>query len=209
MELVYDSDLNTKAAAISLVFSISACFPAECVRNRLIPLFLELLGTHNEELAKKVAQMLDKILQKLDVFVRNSLNFQLLATKSLKSFASSKNEELRASFCRSLAQVARTLECRAFLENFKTVYVNALVAEKNREIRIICVEQLAEILQVLGPSSSNLHFKSPVIKLLREEDKELLRVLVANLQKIVQKFDTEEGVVANFEEIRLVFNEFY
>lgn len=213
MELVYDSDVSIKAASIQLIFNISHLFPPECMKNRLINLFQEVLCTFNEELTKKISLFLEEALVKIEPFVNKSANFLSIAVKSFKSFGTHKNDEIRRNFAKSVVQIVKTLEPKTFLEHFKSIYCALLVNEKNKDIRIVCVGNFADVLGLVGPLSAHHCFKQIFIKFLKDEDKDFLKVFLTNFGKILEKFiitSTDPVILLNSEDTRLVlFKKFF
>ena len=72
MELVYDSDVNVKVSAIELVFNSRNSLSSENVRARITSLFVELLGSVNEEVIKKVSFLSGEILYNLSQNITNN-----------------------------------------------------------------------------------------------------------------------------------------
>ncbi len=186
MELIYDTEIDVKGAAIRLVFKLSSFYSVECIKSRLISLFLELITTHNEELAKRVSLIIGEILMKLSPFINKNCNFITIITKSFKEYSQHKCEEIRRNLALNLVFIAKTLDSRNFIDNFKGIFSAFLISDKNREIRMISITNLPEILMVLGPENSHKSFKTVIIRLLKEEDKEILKKFLPFFGQILQ-----------------------
>ena len=186
MELIYDIDINVKGEAIRLIFRLSGVLSPDCIRSRLVSLFLELLSTHNEELTKKVSLFLGEILTRLEVSsALKSGSFLSAAAKGFKDYATHKIEEVRRNFARSLVPILQVLDARLFLESLKTAFLNLLLNDKSKEVRLICLGQLAEVMGKVGVESANKDFKPALIRILKEDDKEILRRLTELLEPII------------------------
>ena len=149
-------------------------------------LFLELLSTHNEELTKKVSLFLGEILTRLEVSsALKSGSFLSAAAKGFKDYATHKIEEVRRNFARSLVPILQVLDARLFLESLKTAFLNLLLNDKSKEVRLICLGQLAEVMGKVGVESANKDFKPALIRILKEDDKEILRRLTELLEPII------------------------
>ena len=203
MELIYDTDINVKGEAIRLVFKISELFSAECVRNRLVNLFLELMATHNDELTKRVSLLIGEILVKLESYIAKSPVFLSAANKSFKEYGQHKFDEIRKNLASNIIPIIKILEPKNFIENFKTPYINLLLNDKYKEIRIICLGNLPEILKLIGLENSHKHFLTVLIKLMKDEDKEILKKLLSLFECILQAFTIKESNI-NFEDMNIV-----
>jgi len=186
MELIYDIDINVKGEAIRLVFKLAKLYSAECVKTRLVNLFLELISTHNEELAKKVSFLLGEILTKLDGSFTKSSGFLTAAIKSFREYGQHKNDEIRRNFALNLIPIIQTIEAKIFLESFKGNFLLLMLNDKNKEIRLICLGHLPIIFQKIGLESSHRDFKVALMKLMKEDDKEILKKIAEILDNALK-----------------------
>ena len=208
MELIYDIDINVKGEAIRLIFRLSGVLSPDCVRNRLVGLFLELLGTHNEELTKKVSLFLGEILTRLEVSsALKSGSFLSAAAKGFKDYATHKIEEVRRNFARSLVPILQVLDARLFLESLKTAFLNLLLNDKSKEVRLICLGQLPEVMGKVGFESANKDFKPALVRILKEDDKEILRKLTELLEPIIVSLIPDQSMLYD-EMITVVISRF-
>ena len=203
MELIYDTDINVKGSAIRLVFKLSAHYSHECVKGRLISLFLELITTHNEELAKRVSTLTGEILTKLEPFITKAGNFITVLNKSFTEYGVHKNDEIRRNLAVNLVFIAEILDSRNFLENYKGIFASFLLSDKAKEIRMISIEKLPQILRIIGPENSHKSFKATIIKLLKEEDKEVLKKFLEFFSEILQSL-TVTNPASGFEDQNIV-----
>lgn len=65
MELIYDAEINVKSSSIRLIFKMIDIFSNEVRANRLSFLFIELLGSINEEVLKVISSMIGFIISKV------------------------------------------------------------------------------------------------------------------------------------------------
>ena len=65
MELIYDAEINVKSSSIRLIFKMIDIFSNDVRVNRLSFLFIELLGSINEEVLKVISSMIGFIISKV------------------------------------------------------------------------------------------------------------------------------------------------
>ncbi len=65
MELIYDAEINVKSSSIRLIFKMIDIFSPDVRMNRLSFLFIELLGSINEEVLKVISSMIGFIISKV------------------------------------------------------------------------------------------------------------------------------------------------
>lgn len=65
MELVYDAEINVKCAGIKLAFRVIDAFSLEIQGNRILPLFIEMLTSINEEVLKVISNQIGFIVYKV------------------------------------------------------------------------------------------------------------------------------------------------
>lgn len=203
MELIYDTNIDVKGAAIRLVFKISNLYSPECVRNRLVNLFLELIASHNEELTKRVSFILGEMLQKLETFINKSSSFLIAANKGFKAYALHKNDDIRKNFAKNIIPIIKILDPKNFIENFKINYISMLIHDKNKEIRLICLDNFPKMLKLIGFELSHRHFEACLMKLIKDDDKEILKKLLFFFNDILQNFVISDPLIV-FEDMNNV-----
>lgn len=65
MELIYDAEINVKSSSIRLIFKMVDIFSNDVRVNRLSFLFIELLGSINEEVLKVISSMIGFVVSKV------------------------------------------------------------------------------------------------------------------------------------------------
>ena len=80
MELVYDGEINVKCAGIRLIFKIIDALSPEARATRITNLFIELLGSINEEVLKVISSQIGQIIAKVNkihyiIYFENAINY--------------------------------------------------------------------------------------------------------------------------------------
>ena len=69
LELTYDSDSQVKLAAIDALVDSLDILSTGYKRSRIVPTLLDMMGSFNEEVMKKMAILIGKIIHKLEPII--------------------------------------------------------------------------------------------------------------------------------------------
>lgn len=115
----------------------------------------------------------------------------------MKEYADSRYEEVRVNCAYNFVGLLILMEAGRYFESLSYTYIESILKDSCDEVRYILVASIHELIGLIGPLRSQMHLASTVKALMNDKDLELQRILIANIERILNGFlivDAQEEV---------------
>jgi len=185
MELLYDSNINIKLAAIDAIVKILDILSQDYKKTRMITVFLELMNSVNEEVMKRMSFHVGTIVHKLEDVIPKNSNQLIQIQNIYRDWSTHKNLEIRKNIIFNLPYMIKLFDNK---EHFRNLYLKALRDTNNKNIRLIAVASFHEICRTFKAEEFHPSLKDAFETLLKDTDQEVIERLTNNLADLITVF---------------------